>query len=92
MFKCKVLEMENCELLTPEYDEISLKTRKLATLGLLPAKAMKKEIIQPIIPTPVIFCYILPAANMGRVSFLCETHEQLTSEGLIILLLVLVTF
>lgn len=100
MFKCKVLEMENCELLTPEYDEISLKTRKLATLGLLPAKAMKKEIIQPIIPTPVTFCYILPAANMGRVSFLCETHEQLTSEGLIILpvsviltlLLVLVTF
>jgi len=77
LFKYKVLEMENYELLTPEYDEISLKTRKLATLGLLPAKAINKEIIQPIIPTPVIFCYILPAAS--------ETHEQLTSEGFIIL-------
>lgn len=76
--------MENCQLLTPEYDEISLKTRKLATLGLLPAKAMKKEIIQPITLTPVIFCYILPAANIGRVSFLCETHEQL-KVGFIIL-------
>ena len=55
MFKCKVLEMENCELLTPEYDEISLKTRKLATLGLLPAKAIKKKIIQPLLLLQLYF-------------------------------------